>query len=429
MNIEQWPIAKIKPYANNPRKNDSAVDKVAMSLKEYGWQQPIVVDGKGVIIVGHTRWKAAKKLNMDTCPVLVAEGLSTAQVKAYRIADNKTNEFAAWDDELLKLEIDELVDLDFDIELTGFDPSDFDLGEPNGGLTDEDAVPEPPEKPVTKLGDLWVLGSHRLLCGDSTDIEQVSRLMDGQKADMVFTDPPYWVGFEYENEHDKIGILEHIDKASAIITRMCKGKIIINTGNISSIGKAELITGKKQPALLIDWWINAMNKNNFLLRHIRIWAKNGGVIPSRKNDKIDMHWEYIALFTDEAGDAGFICTFRGAGNKDGQNTGTPTWAVRGIWNDIQGKAREAGHFASFPVELVLRHIFMYTDKGDLLFEPYCGAGTVIIAAEKTNRICYGMEIDPHYCDVILKRWSEYTGKDPVREDGVKFSELKEKAVA
>ena len=164
MNIEQWPIAKIKPYANNPRKNDSAVDKVAMSLKEYGWQQPIVVDGKGVIIVGHTRWKAAKKLNMDTCPVLVAEGLSTAQVKAYRIADNKTNEFAAWDDELLKLEIQDLVDLDFDIELTGFDV---------GELFSDDRYTKKIESPIyepkngkPQIDDLYNLDKYNKLCSE-----------------------------------------------------------------------------------------------------------------------------------------------------------------------------------------------------------------------------------------------------------------------
>lgn len=179
MKVEQWNINKIIPYENNPRINDNAVDKTAMSIKEYGWQQPIVVDSDGVVIVGHTRLKAAKQMGLEECPVLVASGLSEAQVKSYRIADNKTGELATWDEELLGIEIQGLIDLDFDIELTGFDAADFDFlqEEETSGLTDDDAVPETPIEPITKLGDLWVLGEHRLLCGDSTDIEQVEPLL------------------------------------------------------------------------------------------------------------------------------------------------------------------------------------------------------------------------------------------------------------
>ena len=374
MNIEQWPIAKIKPYANNPRKNDSAVDKVAMSLKEYGWQQPIVVDGKGVIIVGHTRWKAAKKLNMDTCPVLVAEGLSTAQVKAYRIADNKTNEFAAWDDELLKLEIDELVDLDFDIELTGFDPSDFDLGEPNGGLTDEDAVPEPPEKPVTKLGDLWVLGSHRLLCGDSTDIEQVSRLMDGQKADMVFTDPPFPNNSKIMHE-----MIKNIEGAFNNARSICRGLMIWFWDNLEHPPFQERITSK------------------------HIWHKTNG-------------WQ--------AGHFETMYCFHNDNKRHEQNV----YSVNNVGGD--NKRNEQGnHPTPKPVKLISDILQDFGGKIDIILDLFLGSGSTLIACEKTNRKCFGLELDPHYCDVILKRWSEYTGKDPVREDGVKFSELKEKAVA
>jgi hypothetical protein len=235
--------------------------------------------------------------------------------------------------------------------------------------------------------------------------------MDGKKADMVFTSPPYWVGFEYENEKDKESILDHIDKSAKIMALNVSGKIVINTGNINSITVAEKITGKKQPALLVDWWIDALNKNNFLLRHIRIWAKMGGVMPSRRNDKIDMHWEYLATFTDEAGNAGFTATFRNAKDKYGQNIGTPEWAVKGVWNDIQGKAREAGHCAGFPMELVARYIKMYTDNEMILYEPYGGSGTTIIACEQLNRICYMMELDPKYCDVIRKRYAKFIGKE------------------
>lgn len=191
---------------------------------------------------------------------------------------------------------------------------------------------------------------------------------------------------------------------------MTKNRIIINTGNISSITKAERITGKKQPALLLDWWIDAMNRNNFLLRHIRIWAKNGGVKPSRINDKIDMHWEYIANFTDEEQTAGFIATFKEQENNSGQNKNTPPWAVNGVWTDIRGNARSTGHVAAYPVAIPGRYMQMYTNHNDIVYEPYCGSGTTLIAAEQLDRICYGMELDPKYCDVIVARWEKLTGQ-------------------
>lgn len=232
---------------------------------------------------------------------------------------------------------------------------------------------------------------------------------------MVFTSPPYWVGFAYENEKDKTSILEHIELVATNITRNIHSRIIINTGNIASITTAEKITGKKQPALLIDWWIEALNRHNYLLRHIRIWAKHGGVTPSRVNDKIDMHWEYIANFTEESETAGFIATFKNAEDKTGQNKGTPAWAVNGVWTDIQGTARGSGHVAAFPIELPSRYVRMYTKFKDVVLDPYCGSGTTLIACEQLNRTCYGMEINPVYCDVIVKRWETLTGKKAVLE--------------
>ena len=238
----------------------------------------------------------------------------------------------------------------------------------------------------------------------------------------MFTSPPYWVGFAYENEDEKATILQHIYDASVNMVLFVKGKIIINTGNISSITTAEKITGKKQPALLIDWWIDALNKNNYLLRHIRIWAKNGGVQPSRANDKIDMHWEYMGLFTDEDGNAGFISTFKNQNDKEGIAKNTPTWAVNGIWNDIQGKARASGHVAAFPVQLVNRYAQMYTKKNHLFYEPYCGSGTTMVAAHQLKRKCYGMELDPKYCDVTINRMLKLDPDLRIKRNGVDITE-------
>jgi hypothetical protein len=208
MKIEFWPTGRPIPYARNARKiSQSAVDKVASSIKEFGWRQPIVVDGEGVVIAGHTRLLAAKKLSLPEVPVHIAEGLSKQQVKAYRLMDNRSHEEAEWDKELLGPELLELEALDIDLALTGFDPDELSMYtvEKTEGLVDEDQTPEALSFAISELGELWILGNHRLLCGDATSLDGVERLMDGQKADMVFTDPPYNVDYEgYTEEKLKI---------------------------------------------------------------------------------------------------------------------------------------------------------------------------------------------------------------------------------
>jgi hypothetical protein len=195
MKVEHWPTSQPKPYARNPRKNDGAVAKVKASIEEFGFQQPIVVDKDGVIIVGHTRHQAAVALGLPKVPVVVATNLNPSQAKAYRLADNRTNEEATWADDLLALELDELKLSEFDLALTGFTDEELSAycalaGATQTGLTEDDACPEVPVDPKSKLGDVWILGKHRLMCGDSTAVTDIDRLMDGHKADMVLTDPP-----------------------------------------------------------------------------------------------------------------------------------------------------------------------------------------------------------------------------------------------
>ncbi len=199
MNIEVRKLSEIQPYASNPRRNDRAVEAVARSLKEFGFRQPIVVDEQGVIVVGHTRYKAALKLGFEKVPVHVAGDLSAEQLKAYRLADNKTHELAEWDDELLAQELAELASLEFDLELLGFEDQELTEllgGDINAGLCDADQIPEPPDEPITAPGDLWQLGPHRLLCGDSAHPDDVNRLLDGRSIQLVNTDPPYNVKLE-----------------------------------------------------------------------------------------------------------------------------------------------------------------------------------------------------------------------------------------
>lgn len=200
MNIETWPIDRIQPYENNPRINDGAVDSVAQSITEFGFRQPIVVDDQGIVIIGHTRLKAAQKLGLSEVPVHVAKGLSPEKVKALRLADNKTAELADWNMELLPIELAELQEMDIDLNMLGFDQDELaKLLNPEGecGLCDPDSVPEPPDAAITQPGDLWILGEHRLLCGDSSSVEDLDRLLDGQPIHLANTDPPYNVCLMY----------------------------------------------------------------------------------------------------------------------------------------------------------------------------------------------------------------------------------------
>lgn len=198
MHVQLWDISRVKPYPNNPRINSSAIDVVANSIREFGFRQPIVVDAQGVIVAGHTRHKAALKLRLGQVPVHVASELTEAQIRAYRIADNKTAEHAEWDFDLLPIELAELQACNFDLGLLGFDADELATimgAETVEGLTDPDDVPTPPEAPVTRPGDLWILGCHRLLCGDSTNRSDVERLMNGEQADLWVTDPPYNIDY------------------------------------------------------------------------------------------------------------------------------------------------------------------------------------------------------------------------------------------
>ena len=412
MIIEKKKISDLKPAPYNPRKSsDKQEANLKKSLEKFGVVEPIVFNKQtGHIVGGHFRIRELKKLGYKEVDCVIVD-LNEDDEKELNIRLNANT--GEWDYDKLanNWNLEQLED--WGLEMLGWE------AESPEAVEDDYEIPATIETDIV-LGDLFEIGEHRLLCGDSTDSDQVAKLMNGEKADICFTSPPYWVGFAYENEDEKATILQHIYDASVNMVLFVKGKIIINTGNISSITTAEKITGKKQPALLIDWWIDALNKNNYLLRHIRIWAKNGGVQPSRANDKIDMHWEYMGLFTDEDGNAGFISTFKNQNDKEGIAKNTPTWAVNGIWNDIQGKARASGHVAAFPVQLVNRYAQMYTKKNHLFYEPYCGSGTTMVAAHQLKRKCYGMELDPKYCQVIVDRMRKLDPTLVIKKNGKKL---------
>jgi DNA modification methylase len=399
------------PYARNSRTHSEAqVTKIAASIKEFGFLNPVIIDGESGIVAGHGRVMAAKKLGMHEVPVIEANHLTEAQRRAYVIADNRLALDAGWDDEMLRVEFAELEDLGFDLELTGFTLDEIKALEPEQlteGLTDEDAVPEVPEQPVTVLGDIWVLGRHRLMCGDSTSIDAVERLMDGRKADMVFTSPPYnadakagqgdifnkkkSVKLYADGYSDKLPSQEYVDFAASVL-EIC---FAVTDGfifwNVSYNAKSRF-----------EYIQQISNRLPYLVEQV-CWKKSS-TIPFKGSLMRD--WEPIYVFST---------------NKQPVSVKEVT---SNFWQVSNTGAQAENHKACFPVELPQRGIGIVAKNTGVVFEPFGGSGTTAIACEKTDRDCYMMELDPKYCDVIIKRWQDFTGKQAIHaETGKTFAEV------
>jgi len=386
MKIETADINTIKPYENNPRKlKDSAIDKVAMSLKEYGFRQPIVVDKDRIIVVGHTRYRASKKLGFKEVPITIADNLTPEQINAYRIADNRTAEESEWDSELLKMEIKDLEAKDFKLDLLGFNEDQLNdmLFEEKQGLTDEDEVPEAPEEPISKLGDIWKLGNHRLMCGNSVDYEDVHKLMDNKIADLVNTDPPYGVNYQsnMRTKSEKFDVIKNDDKIldiTPMIDKFSKGWVFIWT------------TWK-----VIDKWLDNTKSFGFPTNMV-VWHKGGGGIGDLKKT-FSTDYEMALVFNRGAE----LCGKR----------------IGSVWKLQKDKAIKYKHPTQKPVELSVEAIDKTTNPKSIVMDLFLGSGSSLIACEKMDRICYGMELDPKYCDVIIKRWENFTGKKAELENG------------
>jgi len=385
--LEEWPIDRLIDYARNPRKNDHAVDAVAAAIREFGFKVPIVAKSDGTVVDGHLRLKAAKKLKLATVPVLLADDLSDAQVRAFRLSVNKLAELAEWDSELLANELSDLHADDFDMALLGFDADEltalmgFEL-EPEAAEIVEDEVPEPPADPITKPGDLWILGSHRLLCGDSEKDPDVQRLMNGKKASLIHTDPPYGLSFQsnMRTASDKFAVIENDDK---ILTGWIHPAIRHSTGWVF------VWTTWK----VIEQWMSAVRPFGKLSNMV-IWSKGGGGIGDlQKTFATD--YEIALVFNRGAA----LCGKR----------------IGSVWAFGKDAAATYLHPTQKPVALAAEAIEKTTVTGSLVFDAFCGSGSTLIAAEQLNRKCYGMEISPQYCDVIVKRWENLTGKTAVLE--------------
>jgi site-specific DNA-methyltransferase (adenine-specific) len=390
MIVEQKALTDIKPYIKNPRKKWD-IQKVAQSIKEFGFQQPIVVDSGGTIIVGHGRYEAAKLLKLNSIPVTIAD-LPPEKAKAYRIADNKTNEFSEWDISLLQQEFTDLLDANFDLELTGFDHDELEsliTGE-KAGLTDDDAVPELPDEPKSKLGDIYKLGEHRLMCGDSTSITDFDKLSITQ-ADMIFTDPPY--GMEYGGGRAE-GSTKKGSKVKAhgmIKGDDLKGDNLINLVR-DALTTSYLKTKTGASAYICFTWRtysefeDALNKAGLKVKNCIVWNKRSIGLG---NSHYRPQHEFI-----------FYCGEQWYGNK----------AQSDVWELSRGDTSKYVHPTQKPVQLIEKAIKNSSKSGDVIIDCFGGSGSTLIACEKTNRKCNMMELDPKYLDRIVKRWEDYTGK-------------------
>jgi DNA modification methylase len=393
MQIDLWPIERVIPYHRNPRVNDSAVEAVAASIREFGFRQPIVVDTEGVIVVGHTRWKAAQKLGLMQVPVHIATDLTPEQIKAYRIADNKLNELAEWDETLLPLELADLQLLNFDLSLLGFSPDELSEWLDPGvrdGQCDPDDVPASPDVATTKPGDLWILGDHRLLCGDSTKAADVTRLLEGRRPLLMVTDPPYGVEYNPEWRHDsglnnsdrtgKVTNDDRVDWTEAYA--LFRGDVcyIWHAGRFA----AELATG--------------LTASGFEVRTQIIWRK-----PRFAISRGHYHWQHEPCW--------YAVRKGRSAHWTGDRSQTTVWDIAA--KDGTGETR---HGTQKPVECMARPIRNHGRIGDEVYDPFLGSGTTIIAAEQLRRRCYGLEIDPAYCDVIVRRYEQFTGKKAERID-------------
>ena len=399
------PVADLIPYARNSRTHSEAqVAKIAASIREFGFLNPIITDGQNGIVAGHGRVMAAQKLGLQTLPVIEAGHLTEAQKRAYIIADNRLALDAGWDNDLLKIELQDLQADGFDLALTGFEIGEIEgfLAEPTEGLTDPDEIPEPPADPVTVLGDVWLLGRHRIICGDSTSADTVAALLGDVKPHLMVTDPPY--GVEYD-----AGWRNKVARPNGkAYNSMATGKVE-NDDRMTWVEAWSLFPGDvvyawhgfQQCPILAGELVDA----GFDLRALIAWVKNSAPI-SRGHYH---HQHETCWYAVKSG---------GTGHWSGDRKQTTVWQID------KPRKSETGHSTQKPVECMKRPIENNSSPGQAVYEPFSGSGTTIIAGEMTGRHIYAIELNPAYVDVAVKRWQDFTGQTATLEgDGRTFAEL------
>lgn len=404
-------VASLIPYARNSRTHsDEQVTQIAASIKEWGFTNPLLIDGDGGIIAGHGRLLAAKKLGLDEVPCLIADGWTDDQKRAYVIADNKLALNAGWDNAMLSVEFAALGEAGFNLDLTGFNSEEIAgllTPEVVQGLTDEDAVPEAPETPVSVLGDVWVLGNHRVMCGDSTSIDAVEKLMDGQEPNTMVTDPPYGVKLDQSWRDKALGskalgkgnalLVENDDKADwTDVWSIFKGNIayVWHASSFTDVVMDSLRKAGLEPSQQIIWnkSVMVMGRSDYHFKHEPCWY----AVRKGKNH----NWK-------------------------GDRKQTTIWDAAPP-NHIMGGSKEekTNHPTQKPAKLYEIAYLNHTNPGEYVYEPFGGSGTSIVVCEKLGLRSLTMELDPKYCDVIIKRWEQFTGKQATHaETGLTFTEV------
>jgi DNA modification methylase len=422
------PTARLVPYARNARTHsDQQIAQIAASMAEFGFVNPILIGDDNVIIAGHGRLMAAQRLGMSEAPVIVLGHLTAAQRRALVIADNKIGENAGWDEAQLSLELQALLSDGFDLGLLGIPEDELDalLAEAEGSpeISDDaaDAIPEPPAEPITRPGDIWQLGRHRLCCGDATDPAAVARLMQGEQATLMFTSPPYAQQRDYGAAKEKVGDWDALMQgvfAAAPVT--ADAQLLVNLGLVHR-------DSEWQPYW--EGWVEWMRASGWRRFGWYVWDQGPG-LPGDWNGRLAPSHEFVFHFnrsprkphktvpSKHAGETLGGGGLRGADGTVHAKTGTgnaiqshriPDSVFR-IMRHKGGLGAAGSHPAVFPVALVEAVLTAFSDPGDLTYEPFCGSGTQIVAAERTGRRCFAMELDPVYCDVAVRRWEMATGK-------------------
>lgn len=439
MKVTLRPLSEIKPYENNPRLSDAAVGAVAESIRLFGFRQPIVVDGDGVIVCGHVRWRAAQQLGLDKVPVHVATDLTPEQVRAYRITDNKTADLATWNLELLPIELAELQGAGIDWALLGFDGDELAMllgGEIKEGLTDPDDVPAPPDEAITQPGDLWILGDHRLLCGDAGSTADVDRLLDGAPIHLANTDPPYNVKVEPRSNN---AIAAGLSSFQATESARREGAMTHHQGfdlaRRPEVAKAthkklrpkdrplanDFVSDEAFDELLLAWfgqmarvlepgrgfyiWGGYANLGNYplALKACGLYFSQG--IVWDKQHPVLTRKDFMGAF-----ELAFYGWREGAGHEFfGPNNATDLWHVKKI------SPQQMEHLTAKPAELAVRAMQYSSRQGENVLDLFGGSGSTLIAAEQTGRRAFLMELDALYCDVICDRYQRFTGKPAVLE--------------
>jgi len=405
MHVETWPVVKLIPYCRTPRKNDHAIERMAASIHEFGFKIPILARSNGEVVDGHLRLKAAQKLGLVEVPVILCDEWTEAQVKAFRLLVNRSATWAEWDLDIVALELGELKALDFDLSFTGFDGAEIDDLLFGGEEPDPDEnAPALPENAFTQPGDLWICGPHRVLCGDATSAEQVSRLFGPGKPVLMVTDPPYGVeydpcwreraGLGHQRQTGTVANDDRIDWSAAYR---------LFPGDVAYVWHAGVYAAEVAQSL---------ESVGFAIRSQIIWAKQHFAL-----SRGDYHWQHEPCwYAVREGQPSNWC---------GSRKQSTLWQVANL-NPFGGSDEEeaTGHGTQKPVELMRRPILNNSAAGDVIYDPFLGSGTTLIAAQLTDRHFCGLDIDPKYVDVAIRRWQKLSGEAAVLEaDGRTFEQV------